>query len=111
MNDQASLEDYRRDLAERARDTGAAAALWNADEWSTAATLVLDELIERGYPFTSEDIRLVTGPPPSPGAFGALFLKASRAGRIRAVGILQSKRPARRGGLVRQWVGSPEREP
>jgi hypothetical protein len=65
---------------------------------------VLDELIERGEPFTSEDVRLVVGPPPSSGAFGGLFLRASRARRIRQIGFERSKRPARHAGLLRTWI-------
>jgi hypothetical protein len=70
--EQISLDAYREGLARRSRDTGATSALWNTDEWAKAAQLVLDELIERGEPFTSEDVRLVVGSPPSSGAFGAI---------------------------------------
>lgn len=97
------LDLYRQHLSDRARDHGAAGSLWTAGEWSEAAELVLSELIESGNPFTSEDVRIITGPAPSDGAFGALFLRASRAGRIRCVGFERSLRPARHAGAIRVW--------
>jgi hypothetical protein len=103
--EQITLDAYREDLARRSRDHGATIALWNADEWAKAAQLVLDELIERSRPFTSEDVRLVVGTPPSTGAFGALFLRAAKTGRIEAVGYERSRRPARHSGLLRLWIG------
>ncbi len=105
--EQVTFDAYREDLARRARDHGVGIALWSSDEWATAAQLVLDELIERVQPFTSAAVRMVVGPPPSSGAFGALFLRAAKAGRIEAVGYERSRRPARHSGLLRQWVGVP----
>lgn len=103
--EQVTLDAYRDDLARRARDHGATIALWPDDEWAKAAKLVLDELIEGGKPFTSEDVRLITGPAPSNGSFGGLILRAARAGRIRHVGYERSNRPARHSGLLRVWIG------
>ena len=102
---QITLDAYRESIARRARDHGATVALWTSDEWAKAAQLVLDELIERSQPFTSEDVRVVVGPPPSNGSFGGLFLRAAKAGRIEAVGYERSRRPARHSGLLRQWIG------
>ena len=103
MNAQASFDDYRRELGDRARDHGAAGALGTATDWSEEAQLVLDELIERGQAFTSEDVRLIVGPSPSDGGLGALFLTAAKARRIACIGVERSKRPARHGGLLRVW--------
>ena len=102
--EQITLDDYRETLARRSRDHGATIALWSSDEWANAAELVLDELIESGREFTSEDVRLITGPAPSNGSFGGLFLRAAKAGRIPCVGYERSKRPARHAGLLRAWV-------
>jgi hypothetical protein len=85
--EQVTLDAYREDLAPRSRDHGASIALWSSDEWAKAAQLVVDELTATGRLFTSEDVRLVIGPPPSKGAFGALFLRAAKAGRIETVGV------------------------
>jgi hypothetical protein len=81
--EQVTLDAYREDLARRSRDHGAGIALWSSDEWAKAAQLVVDELIATGQPFTSEDVRLVVGPPPSNGAFGALFLRPPRLAESR----------------------------
>jgi hypothetical protein len=108
--EQITLDAYRDDLARRARDHGADAALWSADEWHQAAELVLDQLIASGRWFTSEDVRMVVGPPPNNGALGGLFLKAASAGRIEQVGYERSKRPARHAGLLRTWIGVNPRE-
>jgi hypothetical protein len=103
--EQVTLDAYREDLARRSRDHGAGIDLWRSDEWAKAAQLVLDELIDRSLPFTSEDVRVVVGPPPSNGSFGGLFLRAAKAGRIEAVGYERSRRPARHSWLLRQWIG------
>jgi len=102
--EQVTLDAYREDLARRSRDHGVSIALWSSAEWARAAQLVLDELIESGREFTSEDVRRITGPAPSNGGFGGLFLRAAKAGRIRCVGYERSKRPARHSGTVRTWI-------
>jgi hypothetical protein len=103
--EQITLDAYRDDLARRARDHGATTAVWPDDEWLKAAELVLGELIASGRWFTSEDVRIVVGPPPNNGALGGLFLKAARARRIESVGYERSRRPARHAGLLRTWIG------
>lgn len=107
LDQQLSLDGYSEALARRARDHGTDGALWASSEWAQAAQLVLEDLIASGQSFTSEDIRLVVGPPPSPSALGALLLRASKAGRIECVGFEQSKRPSRHAGMLRRWRGSP----
>jgi hypothetical protein len=105
VSGQATFDEYRDDLAKTARDRGASNALWSSRDWADVAQLVLDDLIESGRRFTSEDVRLIVGPAPTPGAEGALVLKAAKAKRIEAVGFTRSQRPARHSGVLRIWRG------
>ena len=53
-----------------------------------------------GEEVTAEDVREWIGDPPSPNAFGAVFMAACRSGLIVKTGYRQSKRKERRAGLV-----------
>jgi hypothetical protein len=101
--EQASFDSYRRDLATNARDYGAELSLWSSQDWARRAGSVLDEFIAAGGVFTSQDVTDIAGQPPSPGATGALFLKAAQSGRTVSVGLETSRRQSRHGGLVRRW--------
>jgi len=104
--DQLDLETYVRDQAERARDHGTEAALDSAGLWRDLARGAIAYLAASGHTFTADDVRRLTGEPPSDGALGALFLGAAKRREIVAVGYERSRRPLRRGGVVRVWVGA-----
>lgn len=54
---------------------------------------------------TSDDVQAVVKLPPSvhPNNLGGVFLRLSKEGVIRDVGVTQSRRPEGAGRLLRQW--------
>jgi hypothetical protein len=103
--DVEQLRDYGAGLADTVRDVGAQTALDFASEWSGAAAKALRTLAAGGSAFSAEDVRDLVGDPPTPNAFGALFLTASRAGLIEPVGIAKSRRIQRHSSWIRMWRG------
>ena len=90
-----------------ARDHGARRTLVDplAREWQDRAEAILEELARSGAVFSAETLYDRMGPAPSDGAMGAVFLRASKAGRIVNVGITRAKRVSRHAGIVRTWRG------
>jgi hypothetical protein len=107
--DQLDFDRYAAELADRARTTGQDSALRrSADEddgWQAEALRALRILAERGDPFTADDLRARVGPGPSRGGLGAILAIGVRERTIRCVGFATSRRPVRRGGVVRIWSG------
>ena len=100
-----SLEEGKR-----LRDLGMNRALMGANEfYKQAFTICLDMSIDKGHRFSSDavQVRLERYFPDaktkSRNVVGALMGAASRAGRIRAVGIKQSNRTTRQAGVIRIW--------
>lgn len=78
--------------------------------WRQRAQACLDELIEAGKPFSSNDLYLKVGLPDAshePNArnnsVGKLIAGASAAKRIVAVDVTKSIVPTRKSGMVRVW--------
>lgn len=78
--------------------------------WKAKAQAAMDELIDLGKPFSSDDLIDMVGPPdvshtPNSrnGAVGSLFNTAARQGRIVDVGHERSRQPHRKSGLIRLW--------
>jgi hypothetical protein len=108
MSEPADLEqlrDYGAGLADTVRDVGAQAALAFDRDWSDAAADALRKLAARGMTFSAEDVRDLVGDPPTPNAFGAVFLQASRAGVIEPVGFVKSRRIQRHRSWTQTWRG------
>lgn len=85
----------------------AAAVLANADAWwRSCAELALVYLARCGAPFSADDLTDLGVPDPDhPNRWGALFRAACSRGEIVPVGFTVSRRPSRRGGVVRVWAG------
>lgn len=79
----------------------------NADEWTRWGWLaVIKHLAASGVPFSSDTCREIGAPEPShPNHVGAFFMAMARAGVIRPVGFVQSRRRQRHAAWTRQWVG------
>jgi hypothetical protein len=104
--EQRSFEAYARELAENARDTGAARALSvDPTGFRAAAEQAIEDLAASGVVFSAEDVRRRTGPPESDGAMGAAFLAASKRHRIVPVGLVQASRVTRHRSVLRTWIG------
>jgi hypothetical protein len=104
-----TLDTYSSELSESARAEGerwAASALSPNERWLEETLAVIAELADRGTPFDSEAVRLVTGAGPSVGSLGVAFAEARRRGWISCVGYSTSSRPSRHGGIVRVWQGT-----
>ncbi|MEX2275245.1 MAG: hypothetical protein WEA10_06755 [Actinomycetota bacterium] len=99
---QDTLDRY----AESLRDSGADAALRFADEWRAKAERAIEYLIRTGTDFSSDDIRRIAGDPPTPNALGAVFVNASKAGRIELVEYRRSQRLGRHAARVGVWRGA-----
>lgn len=64
-------------------------------------------LLDRGEPFTADDVRRLAGDPEAhhPNYISALFAQAAQRGRIRQVGApFRSARKSRNAGLTRRWT-------
>jgi hypothetical protein len=90
-----------------ARDHGTSRTMVDPEsrQWQDEAGVVLEELARSGTVFSAEDIYDRMSPAPSDGAMGAVFLRASKSGRIVNVGITRAKRVSRHAGVVRTWRG------
>lgn len=100
------FERYREALVETARESGAQAA-WDfaGVDWREAATEAIALLAARGSEFTADDLTAMVGSPTSHNAMGAVFRIANRSGLIESVGVRQSTRLLRHGGILRVWRG------
>lgn len=99
-------------LSRAARDNSIQAAIWHANdvspEWSEAAYHCLQWFLQRtDTPFLCEDYRAVAEkylvPPPSKRAFGAVILRAAKAGLIKKVGYGQVKNVKAHMANATQW--------
>lgn len=91
--------------AARARDAGAEGSLRADPVWADHAMTLLESFAGSGVSFTADDLREIVGAGPSPGALGAVFLRAAKRGRIRRIGLGRSRRLSRKGAVVSRWVG------
>ena len=96
---QASLEEYRQTLAERARDTGTSFAMANDAEF---VELVLDWLYDLapGVSVSADDVRREFG---SSSAMGSIFRTAGRRGVLQKVEVKESTAVSRHKGLHYGW--------
>lgn len=104
---QNSALDALQSLNRSLREEGMARAndaldAWTRGCWQTA----IGYWASTGWPFTADEVRELGVPDPqNPNAVGAQFMAAARAGLIRPVGFVQSRRPSRHAAWLRQWVG------
>ncbi len=72
--------------------------------WSKAEAVVL-ALVATGHTVTSDDLhdRFPDEPSATGAAFGGLFSRLAKAGKIREVGMTQSRRPEARRRRIIEW--------
>lgn len=114
----ALMQQAAVEAARAARDAGANAAAAHAEnespEWGARARRVMREYASAAKrvggdtTFTSEEVRdfaAVVGlpPPPDARAWGAVFMRARKAGEITHAGYTTSKNKSRHVGIVSQW--------
>ena len=83
-------------------------------DWFELANEALDDVIDREWLFSADDLRPLVPAPPVANWWGALFTAASAEGRITKAGPMVSRSKSRRGGLIWQWkkvVKHEERTP
>lgn len=74
--------------------------------WWHWARRELLSLAATGVQFTAHDLTALGVPAPiHPNHWGALFMAAHRAGDIVPVGVAQSTRRSRAGGVCHVWIG------
>jgi hypothetical protein len=98
------------EIGQALREIGVAQANENTDIWwRSCADQAIDTLAATGRPFTADDVRDLGVPdPPSPKAWGARFLSASRQGRIVRVGYTPSRRASVHAHPIALWTGPVE---
>jgi hypothetical protein len=106
--EQFPFEGYRRDLIQRAADTGMQVAAYSDPDYQEAALAAIRDLAAMGAHFSADDVTRACGPAPSKAALGAAFRRAARAREIECVGFMTSDRVSRHGGLQRLWRGVHE---
>ena len=99
------LDPYRAALIDAVQDEGMQRALSFARPWVEVADEALLDLARSGRHFCADDLLAEVGPAPSPGATGAVFKRAARAGIIEPIGFTTSQRLSRHGGVQRLWRG------
>lgn len=96
--------EYVRGPSPRLATTGpddAQAPLW----WWAEAERVVMALVGSGHQVSSDDLheRFPCEPSASGAAFGGLFAKLARAGKLREVGMVRSRRPEARRRRIILW--------
>ena len=94
---------------EELRNEGMRQALENAEEeWKAYFRAVALHLADCDQLFTTEDVLAVVGEPPKgthPNTVGALMGSLSRAGKVRPIGFVNSRKPRSHAHAIRQWEG------
>jgi hypothetical protein len=93
-----TLEDYRRELVSVARHHGQDAARRADPDAFDDAIAAIRDAAELGS-FSADDIVF----PGSRAVLGSAFSFLRKSGEIECIGYAISRRPARHGGLCRQW--------
>lgn len=77
--------------------------------WHQAAEQAMKHLADTHQPFSADDLRTLladAGEPPTPNAYGGLFMSWSKQGLIQRVGGGTSTMPRRHGGHRHLWRGT-----
>jgi hypothetical protein len=105
----ARLEGSRMDETKRQRDLGIELVLERQSDYRQQVEACIRWFTAGGQDFNADDVRFMCGDPPrgvSTNLVGALFMGASRAGLIRAVGWTHSARVIGHANTVRVWRGN-----
>jgi hypothetical protein len=73
-------------------------------EWRYRALRCIEELADKGEPFTSDDVHYEIGDPPHMNQMGAAFRDAHGMGIIAAIGTKKSTRKESKGRLIQVWA-------
>lgn len=96
-----TLEDYRQELVTVARDHGQECARRDDPDAFDAAIAAIRDAAELGS-FSADDVVF----PRSRAVLGSAFSFLRKSGELECIGYAISRRPARHGGLCRQWRAS-----
>jgi hypothetical protein len=73
-------------------------------EWRYRALRCIEDLADKGEPFTSDDVHYEIGDPPEPNQMGAAFRDAHGMQLIQPIGTKKSNRKESKGRLIQVWV-------
>jgi hypothetical protein len=93
------LEDYRRELVTVAREHGEESARRADPDAFDGALAAIRETFAMANTFSADDVVF----PGSRTVLGSAFSFLRKSGEIECIGSAISRRPARHGGLCRQW--------
>lgn len=85
------------------------ASIRGHDNWHDVANRAMRHLVNTGLPFSADDVRELVPDdvqPPTPNAYGGLFLSWSKQGLIKRIGGGTSRATKRNGGHRHVWVGA-----
>jgi hypothetical protein len=103
--EQLGLDDYRREMADRARNQGMRAVRVADPDAFEAAVREIRAVASFGWTFTADDVRTrLAAPGPE---LGAAFARLRREGEIESCGYETAKHPAAHGRLIRAWRRAP----
>lgn len=89
-------------------ETAYYAAIRAGSTWHDAAESAMKFLADKGEPFSADDVHDLLaecGEPPTPNAYGGLFMSWSRQGLIKRTGGGTSRGVKRNGGYRHEWKG------
>jgi hypothetical protein len=99
---------------DRLKDAGMAQAIAAVPTWSQLARAVIEQLADRGTPFTSEDVTRIVKLPRGivrqnrNNAVGAVMAGAARRGIIRQIGTTKASRSSQHSAVIGVWIGTGE---
>lgn len=72
--------------------------------WRYKALRCIEELADKGEPFTSDEVHFEIGDPSEPNQMGAAFRDAHGMGLIESIGTKKSTRRESKGRLIQVWA-------
>lgn len=97
------------ELGQALRDEGIARVTEASDQWERdVIDQAISAMVERGRPFSANDVRPLLPPGVRPALVGARFRTAALHRKIRRVGYVPSTDPGTHAHPIALWIGPAE---